>query len=558
MAKLQLNLNPTWESPFIPQELIAAAQNGDTTTWQALRAQDRFQAQRVTAYNMALDWGQLAQSTFAHVNSSVGFATDTVSQVTGIVNSLVLGPQKSVEDIIEGVIRSTVGIAVNAVAVVPIVGWAIKAVSDAAWMLYDAFKSPVPPPKVYAPMFSYLEERDEWLVNRTIYPHVGTSYDWTQLYMPYFEPWTWRLERRDSGWLFRGDRSPGAALGFIPDTQQVTREIQAWFLKSVNVPGDAVAFKGIYPGALAEITGDTGTGSVTKGVSYKSGMIPSTSPSKRGGDLADSMDVGMWVPGVAQTMTLLDSQVQGHRVGGHAIAQAQTYTINPDMIADAWKEYVDSAFAFAQKVWMGRGFEGSEAISHLSEDSRRLLALAFIKQFIVTEHGGVTRKAGAFAEISWNFDLTNKPATIYTAWIKPWAKRMKARQRAFLDTYLVAIPPPESGAFKENTRLVKQYIQNRNLLLDSPARFEVPMNDVLDPLYWRRLFDATKDKGAFNAAPGTGMLTPAAVAKMGPFPTMPKGGTGYEGFAPSASTPAWVYAAAFGLLGVGAYMWRKK
>ncbi|MEX1366176.1 MAG: hypothetical protein AB1Z98_23830, partial [Nannocystaceae bacterium] len=356
---------------------------------------------------------------------------------------LAMQPPQSIDALVDVLKTTAIGIAVEALAAVPIVGPIARAIGSMALMLRELARKPHEEIRDYLPpRQAYERDAEELVMNTQLLPALSTS-DWTRLFMPRVGN-DRRVREIEAGWLF--DASDGGeGLGYIPGTQQISSATQAfWHQKS----------------------------------------------SRAGGSQATHQDIGDFFPGPAQLMTAIDQQVQ--RPG------PAMWSVVPSEIRDAWREHQDATMAFAYELYYGRG-TGGTGLDRLNEEQRRLVVQQLVAPLYVTMLDGQPRR-GILAANSWG--PKNPPDDIVEAFVEPWCERMERRQEQYLGTLAVAYADPDSAAFTRNPKLRDKLLQMRALLLESPARFNVDLRDVIDRSYARALFAATSG-GQFKA-PSTG------------------------------------------------------
>lgn len=311
-------------------------------------------------------------------------------------------------------------------------------------------------------------------MNTQLLPALLTS-DWTRLFVPRIGN-DRRILEIESGWVF-DSHDGGAGLGYIPGTQQVSSAIQAfWHRKS----------------------------------------------SRTRGSQATHQDVGDFFPGPAQLMTAIDQQVQRP---GPAL-----WSVVPSEIRDAWREHRDATMSFAAELYFGRGLGGT-GLDRLNEEHRRLIVQQLVAPLHVSMLDGEPRR-GILAANSWS--PKRPPDDIVEAFVEPWCDRMEKRQEHYLGTVSVAYADPNSAAFKRKPKLRDKMLEMRALLLESPARFNVDLRDVVDRSYARDLFAATS--GDQLKAPPQSETDPEAPLRMELVPlaidppTGPAGGAPFEAY----------------------------
>ena len=479
------NVSDSWTSRVISPALLDAAR-GDRSLWSDMGPKiSGFDSNALVG---ARAWAAAERVAMFHMGSgSLGIPANLVSQVSRSLGPLALQPPESVDALVEALANTAIGITVEALASIPVVGPIARAIGSMALMLrelarrpHDEIKDYLPPPQ------SYQRDAEELVMNTQLLPALSTS-DWSRLFMPRIgnNP---RVREIESGWLFDSFGS-GAGLGYIPGTQQISSATQAfWHRKS----------------------------------------------SRAGGSQAVHQDVGDFYPGPAQLMTAIDQQVQRP---GPAL-----WFVVPSDIRDAWREHRDATMSFAAELHFGRGLGGT-GLDRLNEEQRRLVVQQPVAPLHLSMLDGKPRR-GILAANSWT--PKRPPDDIVEAFVEPWCERMEKRQEQSLGTIAVAYADPGSAAFQRNPRLRDKLQQMRALLLESPARHDVDLRDVVDRSYARDLFAATtggqfkapstsSDQGSQPTVPIQMELVPSAIDP----PSGPTGGAPFEGFltpTPAAGT----------------------
>ncbi|MCX4244197.1 hypothetical protein [Paraliomyxa miuraensis] len=419
-----------WVSRVISPALLDAAR-GDRSLWADM-------GQKISGFDSnalvgARAWAAAQRSAMLFQGTgSLGLPADTLTSVVDALGPLVLQPPDDLDELFDRLTRTAVGIVVDALAAIPVVGAIARAIGQMGLMLWDLSKRPqeqardyLPPPQVYD------RKDEEYVMNTQLLPALSTR-DWTGLFLPRVGN-DLQLMEIDNGWLMRS-RDGGRGLGFIPGTQQINSITQAFWHKKSSRPG---------------------------------------------GSLATHQDVGDFYPGPAQLMTALDQHVQ--RPG------PAMWSVVPSEVRSIWRDHVDAVKGFAYEAYFGRGIKGT-GLDRLNEEHRRLIVQQLVAPLHVVELDGELRR-GILAANSWT--PKNPPDDIIEAFVDPWCDRLERRQEQYLETIAVAYADPKSAAFVSNAKLREKLQQMRALLLEHPARHQVDQRDVIDPEYRAALFDAT-------------------------------------------------------------------
>lgn len=219
-------------------------------------------------------------------------------------------------------------------------------------------------------------------------------------------------------------------------------------------------------------------------------------------------------------MTAIDQQVQRP---GPAL-----WSVVPSEIRDAWRDYRDATMSFAAELYFGRGLGGT-GLDRLNEEQRRLVVQQLVAPLHVSMLDGEPRR-GILAANSWT--PKGPPDDIVEAFVEPWCERMERRQEQYLGTISVAYADPTSAAFKRSPKLRDRLDEMRALLLESPARHDIDLRDVVDRSYARDLFASTSG-GQLKLPPSSGKrpVTPMHLVPLSIDPAIgPSGGAPFRGY----------------------------
>lgn len=433
-----------WSSRVISPALLDAAR-GDRSLWPDMAA--RISSFDANALVGARAWAAAERTSMLFQGTgALGLPANALADVAQALGPLVMAPPEDVGALFETLARTGVGVVVDALGAIPIVGVIAKAIGAMGLFAWDISKRSqqeaqerLPPPQVYN------RNTEEYVMNTQLLPALSTN-DWTGLFLPRIANER-RVREIETGWLLDSP-SGGPGLGFIPGTQQISSATQAlWHKKS----------------------------------------------SRPGGSLASHQDIGDFFPGPAQLMTAIDQQVQ--RPG------AEMWAVDPSRVRRAWRDYVDATRTFAYELYVGHGLAGS-GLQALNEEHRRLIVQQLVAPLHVSRIGDELHR-GILSANSWT--PKNPPDDIAEAFVDPWCDRMQQRQDHYLGTIAVAYADPRSVAFGANARLRDKLMRMRKLLLESPARYDVDQRDVIDSEYRRALFESTAGgqfKAPDQASPG--------------------------------------------------------
>lgn len=457
-----------WVSRVISPSLLDAAR-GDRSLWADMGPRiagfDSNALVGARAWAAAQKTAMLFQGT-----GPLGLPAGALASVADALGPLVLDPPQDVDALFEQLARTAVGVVVDTLAAIPVVGAIARAIGQIGLLLWDLSRKPqeqareyLPPPQVYR------RDHEEYVMNAQLLPALSTS-DWTGLFLPRVGD-DIRITEIETGWVL-GSSSAGKGLGFIPGTQQINGPTQAfWHKKS----------------------------------------------SRAGGSLAAHQDVGDFYPGPAQLMTALDQQVQ--RPG------PEMWSVVPSEVRSAWRDHMRAVKHFAYEAYFGRGIKGT-GIDRLNEEQQRLIVQQLVAPLHVARLDGELHR-GILSANAWT--PKSPPDDLVEAFIGPWCDRLAKRQEHYLETITVAYADPTSAAFARNPKLRAKLEEMRALLLEHPARHEVDLRDVIDPEYRAALFDATA--GAELRAP-TGPAKPGKPPSIGGTNTEPEPPLPPQGGAP--------------------------
>ncbi len=437
---LWTGVDDAWSSRVISPALLDSAR-GDRSLWADMGP--RISGFDSNAMLGARAWAAAERVAMFHQGTgALGLPAGTLSTIGKALGPLGLQPPQNIDQLVDSLTNAAIGIAIEALSAVPVVGAIAEAIGSMALMLRELSKKKqdearefLPPPQIYN------RNDEEYVMNTQVLPALSTA-DWTRLFLPRVGN-TPELVGLQGGWMVTSQR-PGGGLGFIPGTQQISSQVQVfWHKKS----------------------------------------------SRAGGSLAVHQDIGDFYPGPAQLMTAIDQEVQ--RPG------PAMWSVVPSEVLAEWTEHMAATTTFAYEMWMGRGIKGT-GIDKLNTEHRRIIVQQLVAPLHVTWLDGEYRR-GILAANSWA--PKNPPSDIVEAFVAPWCTKLQERQEHYLGTVAIAYADPRSAAFERNSKLRDKLMQMRELLLESPARYEVDLRDVIDAEYRAALFKATA--GGQLKAPGS-------------------------------------------------------
>lgn len=462
---LWVGVDDYWFSRVISPSLLDAAR-GDRSLWADMAPRiSKFDANAMVG---ARAWAAAERTSMLFQGTgSLGLPANTLVEVASALGPLIMDPPQDLGALYVSLARTGVGIAVDILGAIPIVGIIAQAIGgiglfiwDVARMRQETAREYLPPPEVYD------RNAEEYVMNTQLLPALSTN-DWTGLFLPRMGN-SRKILEVESGWLL-DSIDGGQGLGFIPGTQQISSATQAlWHKKS----------------------------------------------SRARGSFAVHQDIGDFYPGPAQLMTAIDQQVQ--RPG------AEMWAVAPSLVRQAWKEHVLATMLLAYELFFGREIKGT-GLDRLNEEHRRLIVRQLVAPLHVSYVNGEPRR-GILGANSWS--PKNAPDDIVEAFVEPWCERLAQRQDHYLGTTAVAYADPKSAAFAHDTKLRDKLFEMRKRLLRSPARYKVDPRDVIDRSYKTELFKSTV--GSQLKPPDAGMWNePAKIdgPDVEPEPPLPpKGG----------------------------------
>lgn len=481
-------LEDEWSPRIISAALVEGAQ-GNRVLWDDV-------ARKIAGFDVqaqlgAKAWAYTQRIAFAtQAVGSLGLPAGLTTEIADAFGKLVLSPPKDPAALAAQLTKTAIGIATTAIAAVPIIGPIAAAIGSLATFLVGlSEQSPETVQEVFPPQRIYQADEEKLAMNAIVLPALSQS-NWTDLFLPALG--SLKVSQRQDvlgAWLLESDASSG--FGFVPGSQCVSHQIQVGFNK-------------------------------------KSDRI--------GGSSASARDVGDFFPGCAQLITAVSSQVQ--------TPTAALYSVRANRILAAWREYLEAVTAFGRDLYDGRGIKGT-GLEALTEDQRHQIVSAMMSPFFVSRIGGKILRG-----VMVNWTPTSQVESIVDAFVQPWCETVEQRQDYYLNTIVCAYVDPSSPGLA-TMRRQNRLGRNRALLLKSPARYKVDLDDVIDDDYRRALFMATA--GSTLVAPSG----PGGASVVGlddsepppaPPPSNPSGGPPFQG-APSSGAD-WVLPV-LGILGVG-------
>ncbi len=495
---LWTGVDDAWTARVISPALLDASR-GDRSLWADMGP--RISGFDSNALIGTRAWAAAERVAMFHQGTgALGLPAGALSTIGSALGPLAFQPPQDIDQLVDALLDTSIAIAVEALSVVPVVGSIARAIGSVALMLRALSKKKQEEAREYLPpLQGYRRDGEEYVMNAQLLPALSTS-DWTRLFMPRVGNTPEILELQ-TGWMLTS-KGPGQGLGFIPGTQQISSYAQAfWHKKSARA----------------------------------------------GGSQADHQDIGDFYPGPAQLMTAVDQQVQ--RPG------AELWSVVPSEIRAAWKEHLAATLTFAYETWQGSGVKGT-GLDKLNTEQRRLIVRQLVAPLHVTMLDGEylrgTLDANAWAP-------KNPPTNIVEAFVDPWCDRMEERQDHYLGTIAVAYADPNSAAFERNPKLKTKLVEMRQLLLESPARYQVDQRDVIDGDYRKKLFATTAGdqlKAPVGSDGGLPGLDGAVPEEPEP-PPRPQGGAPFQFVQPTPSARGDGLGLAMGV-GLAALLWMLK
>lgn len=476
-------VNLQWKPHVFSPAMIGAA-TSDSALW-AQQTGDQFGAFPIAAQVQSEAWAAMQRiSLYRQSVGSVGVPEAVVQsgELAASMLNMVISPPEDIEALMLELADVSIGVITNVLSVYPIVGaiaGVIGSVVKAVIFVRTMDQGGVQ--QFFQPLTDYNVGAEEVVMSSTL-PLLGTS-DWTSLFLPRVGGGV-HIEGREGvcpSWVMMSDERVGAT-GFVPGGRGIMGPIQAMFRHMVNPKqGDWCNNKEIH---------------------YR--------------------DVGDFYPSAAQLLIGVSGQVQKP---GTAL-----WSIRPDVIMQEWQDHFDEVIKQATKWWEGTDLSGS-SLESASTDNRHRVIQALLAPYFGTKLDGQEWTRGLFSS-TWRPGRERDMENLVDKMVRPWCEAVARRQRYFLGTTAVAYGDSAGGGFKD-PELRAEMDDMRRLLLDSPARRDVVLEDVVDRDYREELFRRTI--GNTLATPTHPRRDGAAPARlegvdMGPEdpPVPPTGGTPLE------------------------------
>ena len=422
---VQSLLDQVEPSPALSDELIKAAQSGNPSLLAGLRGATWSK----TVRSQADYWGNNRGKALALAATTFGIPERTIINpaVDAMENILgtAMAPAGSMGELKVQFGKMGISIVTAALSPIPIVGAIAEAVGGIANLLIDMFAMDAEEAKiVFPPGQEYTEELDAH-VAETVRMDMSIA-DWSSLMMPRFSANIQHQRRGDEGRTLFLSGGPGTGVGYVPGTQRILGAIQ------VDVDRDERLSR-----------------------RWTGGLV---------------QNVGDWYPTAAQMMTAIWGQV--------AEPGPYLYFIDTDKILSAWENYVGATIEYAQNRW-----------GNVGKYRKAELALA-MKQYYATLNPDPPKSCPKPCWL-WGFMPPWSPAwtgpTIVDAFVRPNMEAIKKRQHHQLARLTCAYVDPEGAAFKGDALLLGRLNSMRDILLRHPARFEIVLEDVIDPVFLQQL-----------------------------------------------------------------------
>ena len=438
-------------------------------------------------------------------------------------------------------ITTGIGVAAKTLSAIPPIYTQIAAaiVGVGLWManMFIQYKVDIPP---QMPAQAYSKETDLDQFNTQVRLLMQGSWDWTSIFMPRFKgKLASQVQEDDFGrivvafalgdgdiarvgitgigknrhpvFLGQGLFDPSGGLGMIPGGQRILSYLQVTPTEEPEGPTN------IHPTLY-----DPRCGSIGK---------------------SSSIDIGSWYPTTAQgALSLWDFVWQ---------RGAAMYTIDPLRARVAWSQYFGSIWRGVDKTWGRTTWQGNNVDVGWGCGFWQNALSDLVSNYTVSSLDGRVGGALSWAPISKadNYTLGSseekqwEKVNAYAKIIKPALDQLEKAQIWYLEnTTIAAYLPIEGGkdaepldqkkpmgAFNRSAMRIR-FKNARKRILNGPAKYEVRLRDVLDPVYRAQIEAAGGGTQAlelgFTAAP------PGA-----PTPFEPEGGSGLPGIGGLAPRP---------------------
>lgn len=413
----------------------------------------------------------------------------------------------------------------NAVGVVPVVGWIIEAVVGMGLWISDLVSdykadelgknAELPPLQTEDPSTDTFQVQRVFETMRKQIggdvirpdgtPQLASNADYTGFFLPAYTG-DWGYQWRQGGVGVRpglGGAAPSlvgpedawkASFGFMPGAGVVLRTIQASYARYHTLKGGITVDRyNIRCKAKDKPCGKTEAafdGSVDckqcvtaesvwpeEGIAYAIGGLPLNVTTPGG-------NAGQFYPA---TNKLLQTILDMVTVPGPLL-----FTVDAERCLSQWSDAFESFWDWMHYEWgkwSGAGWRGQ-----LSRIASCMVAY---------DDGDGYRPGGRYKDMPWEIvgnprsSTFNVPYTesIYKRIIEPWLRQFVAYQANYIRSGQVAYVAPGSGALYDGTKIRDNelgdlFIQRRSALLGSSARMGVDLRRVLDPVYRQALIES--------------------------------------------------------------------
>lgn len=359
--------------------------------------------------------------------------------------------------------EAIIDIAVDAIGAIPIVGWLAKAAASLVQgiALAAAKKRPSPP------IIRYDEQNDEGLARK--YIERLSNLDWTSLYTPPYAPkkWNdWEIIKQNGGWLMRPEERISDLRGALPGGPLGSRAVQS---------------RNCFDPNLRAPLGETRVPHDVADALYLRTQREATEC------ILDTWDT---TPSVARVTLSAWQQMTAKDV-------ATVWNVDTRNIVSAWEAYCETAIEFSRAM---------TATSVSEHDVMRWLALKNLSRAVFVR-GWKTPGADEV--------VTRQPRLDHVA--SRYITDLRTRQFAAANTKLVAYAQLEQGAFADKT-LRQAMVRERAALLNSPLRWTIELDDVVDPEFRNELKRSLEGASPPQRTPPDDRGSTRAIPDATPFP----------------------------------------
>lgn len=435
----------------------------------------------------------------ARVGTTVGVPFALVGDFAAAISSS--GAEQAIAkwgQFVSSAADAAIDIACQAMGAVPFVGWLAKGIKAILDVIALRLARGQPRPA----LLSYSLDDDQYYARELLRHTRGL--DWTAMFLPVSDPqsWgSWKATKASDGWLLapapKFDRGGDAWVGCVPGGVFGTRGVQVrncWNPPTLSPTGAG----GIQAGQKNNLE--------RLREAFRDDFAAATAC------LAELYDAR---PSVSRVALTAWQQMTATRT-------ATMFCVDTRPLADAWDTYVATALE-ASRVHTDAEVGQFGASSWLAW--RNLGAAMYVRGWKI---GKGPRRTATFADVA-----------------RSYSDDLRKRQRAALDTVLVAYAQEAQGAFRD-PGLRELLTRRRAQLLTAPERWALREEDILDPdfrLAWRESVRNPGDR-PLAVEPRVPKRVPPAL----PLPT-PEGAGAVEG-----AGGAWVLGA-LGLAAVGGAAW---